>query len=248
MPGNPYNSVKLHIGTSGWNYRHWRGPFYPAELSQGSWLEFYAGTFFTVEINSSFYRLPKRETFESWRARTPQGFIFAVKASRYITHVKKLKDVEEAVEKLLRNAGGLGEKLGPVLFQFPANWHVNVERLADFIKILPPDYRYAFEFRHESWFHEGTYALLKGSDIALCITDSPHWPTSYEITAPFIFIRLHGGRVLYASEYSELELSRWAEIIAGFLSRQLDVFTYFNNDAFGYAVKNALQLKRILNT
>ncbi|MBE0447922.1 MAG: DUF72 domain-containing protein [Actinobacteria bacterium] len=238
----------LYIGTSGWSYKHWRGLFYPAELSQSKWLEFYARTFATVEINSSFYRLPKRETFELWRERTPQEFIFAVKASRYITHVKKLKGAEEALEKFLRNANGLGEKLGPILFQFPANWRANLERLDGFIKILPPNYRYAFEFRHESWFSEDTYTLLRGGNAALCIADSPQWPISYEITSPFTFIRLHGGQILYASEYSDVELSRWAEIIAGFLSRRLDVFVYFNNDAFGYAVKNAQYLKRLLDT
>ena len=247
MQRNPGDGTKLYIGTSGWSYKHWRGPFYPAGLAQDKWLEFYARTFQTVEINSSFYRLPKRETFESWRARTPQGFIFAVKGSRYITHVKKLKDVGEALKKLLESADGLGEKLGPILFQFPANWHANLERLAGFIQMLPSGYRYAFEFRHESWFNEGTYTLLRSRETALCIADSPQWPIAYEVTAPFTFIRLHGGRVLYASEYSEPELSRWAEITAGFLSRQLDVFVYFNNDAFGYAVKNALQLKHILS-
>jgi len=247
MQGNIGGEAKLYIGTSGWSYKHWKGPFYPAEVPQKKWLEFYAETFSTVEINSSFYRLPKRETFESWRERTPAAFIFAVKASRYITHVKKLVGVDEALERFMRNAGGLGEKLGPILFQFPANLHANTERLGGFIEMLPHGFRYAFEFRHESWLNEDVYNLLRNKSSALCIADSPDWPTSFEITGPFTFIRLHGGRMLYASEYSDSELAQWAEIISGFLNRRLDVFVYFNNDAFGYAVKNALQLKRLLN-
>lgn len=248
MSNNPRDAAKLYIGTSGWSYKHWRDLFYPAKLSLKRWLEFYAENFTTVEINSSFYRLPKKETFESWREKTPHGFIFAVKASRYITHVKKLKGAENSLMNFLERANGLDDKLGPILFQFPANWHVNRERLMEFIKILPPGYRYAFEFRHRSWFHEDIYSLLEAREIALSITDSPEWPTPFEVTAPFVYIRLHGGRVLYASKYSETELSAWAKTITSFMERQRDAFVYFNNDAFGYAVENAKQLKQLLVT
>ncbi len=233
---------KLYIGTSGWSYKHWRGVFYPEDLPQSKWLGFYAKHFSTVEINNSFYRLPKRETFKSWKDKTPSGFVFAVKASRYITHVKKLKDVDEAWERFFYNALALGEKLGPVLFQFPASWHANAERLAGFLSILPDGYRYAFEFRNESWFNDGIYSLLEKKKAALAIADSPQWPLVLETTAPFTFIRMHGGRILYASDYSAKELSEWAQKVAGYLNRRLDVYVYFNNDAHGYAVKNARQL------
>ncbi len=237
---------KLYIGTSGWSYKHWREVFYPEDLPQSRWLEFYARNFLTVEINSSFYRLPRKETFESWRRKTPKGFIFAVKASHYITHVKKLKDAGEAWERFFENALALDEKLGPILFQFPANWHKNAERLAGFLSILPDGYRYAFEFRDGSWFNGDIYSLLEKKGAALVIADSPQWPSVLEITAPFTFIRMHGGRILYASNYSTKELSWWAQKVAGYLNRQLDVHVYFNNDAYGYAVKNALQLKELI--
>jgi len=237
---------QLYIGPSGWSYKHWKEIVYPASLPSREWLAFYSKRFSTVEINNSFYRLPKRETFETWRNTTPPGFVFAVKANRYLTHVKKLKDAGDAWERFIENACGLGEKLGPILFQFPATWHANLERLAAFLTILPNEYRYAFEFRHESWFTPDVYTLLKEKGAALCIADSPEWPEVIEITAPFIFIRLHGGRILYASEYSPAELSEWAKLIAGFLRRRLDVFVYFNNDAYGFAVKNATQLKELL--
>jgi len=239
-------SGKLYIGTSGWSYKHWKGVFYPENLSQNKWLEYYAEHFETVEINNSFYRLPKRETFESWRSNTPPGFVFAVKASRYITHLKKLKGVEESLGKFLGNARGLGEKLGPILFQFPANWHTNPERLNDFTRLLPDGLRYAFEFRHESWFNDKVYKILKSKDAAIGIADSPDWPTTYEITASFTFIRMHGGRKLYASEYSTPELSQWAQIVKRFIDKEIDVYVYFNNDARAYAVKNAIQLRRLI--
>jgi len=240
-------TAKLYIGTSGWSYKHWTDIFYPSDLPQSKWLKFYAGRFSTVEINRSFYRLPSKDTFEAWEKETPEEFIFAVKASRYITHLKKLKGTEEAVEKLLENARGLGRKLGPILFQLPANWHANISRLEDFIRLLPSHYSYAFEFRHGSWLQEGVYELLRSKNIALAITDSPNWPTSFEVTASFAFIRLHGGRILYASKYSDAELSKWAKIIKDLLSRDLAVFVYFNNDAYGYAVQNALELKHLLS-
>lgn len=238
---------KLYIGTSGWSYKHWKEVFYPSDLPHDKWLQYYAERFSTVEINNSFYRLPKRETFEAWRDRTPADFTFAVKASRYITHVKKLTGVEEASLRFFENAEGLGNKLGPILFQFPANWHANVQRLSDFVDFLPGKYRYSFEFRHSSWFQNEIHSLLREKNIALCIADSPNWPTSFEITAPFTFIRLHGGRILYASEYSNQELLQWSKIITGFLDKKIDVFVYFNNDAYGYAVKNALQLREMLS-
>ncbi|MCL6472998.1 MAG: DUF72 domain-containing protein [Firmicutes bacterium] len=237
---------KLYIGTSGWSYKHWKDIFYPANLPERKWLEFYATKFSTVEINNSFYRLPRRETFESWRASTPPGFVFAVKANRYITHIKKLKNVDTALVRFFENASGLADKLGPVLFQFPANWHANADRLESFLNILPNGYKYAFEFRHTSWFRDNIYALLEQKGAALCIADSPEWPSPFKITAPFVFIRMHGSRQLYASDYTTDELSRWAKKIGDLLDRRLDVYIYFNNDAHGYAVKNAQELRELL--
>lgn len=237
---------KLIIGTSGWSYKDWRGTFYPIDLPQDRWLEFYAKHFSSVEINNSFYRLPTRATFEAWEEKTPDGFLFSVKASRYLTHVKKLKEPEKPWERFIQSAEGLKEKLGPLLFQFPERWRVNLERLEYFVSLLPGTHRYVFEFRHPSWFSEEVYALLAQKGAALCIADSALWPRVFKITAPFTFIRMHGGRELYASEYSEAELNFWAEKIAGFLDRRLDVFVYFNNDAHGFAVKNAMELKRLL--
>lgn len=241
-----YTRKKLHIGTSGWSYRHWQDSFYPRGVMPRYWLAFYAEHFSTVEINNSFYRLPERETFANWSTATPDDFTFAVKASRYITQFKKLSGTEDAVRRVLDNARGLGTKLGPILFQLPANWHLNLERFADFTASLPPGYQYAFEFRHDSWLCGDVYRLLRDKGLAFCISDAPSWSTSLETTAPFAYIRLHGGRVLYGSEYSEGELNKWARLIEQFAEQQLEVFVYFNNDAQGYAVKNALRLKNIL--
>ncbi|HEY3375002.1 MAG TPA: DUF72 domain-containing protein [Candidatus Aquicultor sp.] len=238
--------AKLFIGTAGWSYKHWKEVFYSPDLPQTQWLAFYARHYSTVEINNSFYRLPTRETFARWYEETPPEFVFSVKASRYITHVKKLTGIEDAWHKFIENAQGLQEKLGPILFQFPANLHINSMKLHGFLEMLPGDRRYAFEFRHPSWFTGEIYALLEETGAALVIADSPNWPEVIKITAPFTFIRMHGGKALYGSNYTLDELRMWAEKIAGFLDRRLDVYVYFNNDAFGYATINATQLTEFL--
>lgn len=236
---------KILIGTSGWSYSHWEEVFYPKKLPSGKWLSFYSRHFSTVEINNSFYRLPRKETFENWKMQVPQNFIFAVKASRFITHIKKLNEVEEPFNHLWENSKDLGKKLGPILFQFPPNWKKNKERLKAFLGMLPGHY-YAFEFRNESWFSAEIFGLLRDKNAALCITSSPSFPSSREITAPYTFIRMHGGKELYGSNYSERELKEWVKFILALKENKITVYVYFNNDAYGYAVKNALRLKELL--
>lgn len=236
----------VRVGTSGWSYQHWRGRFYPAGLGQSEWLEHYATIFDTVELNNPFYRLPSRATFEGWANRVPREFLFAVKASRHITHVKKARDVAAPLDKMLASYDGLGGKLGPILFQFPPQWQLDLDRLRDLLDLLPPALSYTFEFRHPTWLIPETYALLEAHAAALCIADSPSYPKTIELTAPFAFVRMHGGRTLYGSEYSEDELESWAQTIGNFVTTGIDVFVYFNNDAEGFAVKNAQRLKALL--
>ena len=235
-----------HIGTSGWSYDWWRGVFYPREIAKNRWLTFYASRFKTVEINYSFYRLPSKAVFEKWRDTVGPDFTFAVKASRYITHNRKLKDCREPWKRFYDAAYGLGDKLGPVLFEFPATGPKNTERLAGFLEVLPGTLRYAFEFRHPSWFDGEIYELLTEKGASLVTADSPHFPQSFEETADFSFIRFHGGRILYGSEYSLDELRVWASRIVDMTGRGRDVYAYFNNDAFGFAPKNAAELEGLL--
>lgn len=237
---------KLLIGTSGFSYNHWKNIFYPEEVKNQDWLIFYAKHFDTVEINSSFYHLPSKETFARWRKITPPDFIFAVKGSRFITHIKKLNEVEEPVENFLKNVSELKEKLGPILFQFPPDWKINLDRFEAFLNILPDNFKYVFEFRNKSWFNNLIYNLLKKKKAALCISSSPSFPSEKVITSDFTFIRMHGGKELYGSRYSTNELKIWAKEIKEFLVREINVFVYFNNDTHGYATKNALELSSLL--
>jgi uncharacterized protein YecE (DUF72 family) len=239
--------AELRVGTSGWHYPHWREVFYPSGLSSGEYLSFYSRHFDTVEINNSFYRLPGLGTFRAWAESTPQGFVFTVKASRYITHMKKLRGCDEALSSLLENAGGLGEKLGPILFQLPPRWKVNPSRLEGFIATLPRDKLYAFEFRDPSWFQEDIYRLLEGFNCALCSASSPSFPESRRATAGFAFLRFHGGKVLYGSKYSKGELKEWAAFARGLLDEGRDVYAYFNNDAYGYAVEDARVFRELVS-
>ena len=231
--------AELRVGTSGWHYEHWREIFYPPGLKAGEWLSFYARRFDTVEINNSFYHLPSRDTFSSWADMVAPGFTFAVKASRYITHMKKLASPGEAPAKLLENAKGLGGKLGPILFQLPPRWRRNPARLEDFIRALPGGLRYAFEFRDETWLHDDIYRILEAGNCALCIASSPYFPQARRVTADFAFLRFHGGEILYGSKYSRAELEQWAAFARAILGEGRDVYAYSNNDAFGYAVEDA---------
>ena len=217
-------------------------------MGPSRWLPFYGDHFDTVEINASFYRLPKTETFSAWKEATPPDFLFAVKASRYLTHMRRLRDPEDPLRRILESAQALEEKLGPILFQLPPNWPADLERLAGFLRLLPKDRRFVFEFRHPSWFSGETFSLLERHDAALCIASSPSYPLIEKVTAPFVFIRMHGGRVLYGSRYLPEELSEWAKKIERFVSKGLDCYVYFNNDAFAFAIENARQLREILDS
>jgi len=240
------------IGTSGYNYPHWwNGVFYPSDLPQRKWLEFYAGHFDTVELNVSFYRLPKKEVFEGWYKRTPKKFYFAVKGSRYITHIKRLKDCREPLTLLSENASPLKEKFGVVLWQLPPRFKFQKDRLEAFCVLLSTlprakRIRHTFEFRDESWLCEEAFRILEEFSFAFCIAHGSGLPFVDRVTSDFVYLRLHGGEVLYGSNYSDKELKRWAEKIEGWTEKGKDVFVYFNNDAYGFAIKNALTLKKIL--
>jgi len=237
----------LRIGTSGWVYRHWMGVFYPPDLAGDELLPFYATHFDSVEINYSFYRLPERSTFEFWRRQVPPHFLFAVKASRFLTHMKKLSDPEKPLARLMERAAGLGERLGPILFQLPHTWGRNTERLAGFIDALSryAPQRFAFEFRHASWLVPDVYTLLERAGAALCLPVHPTIPLEVRTTAPWTYIRLHGGR--HGIGYGDDELAEWVRRIRGFLGSGLDVYVYFNNDAEGHAVRDAGRLKQLLS-
>ncbi len=237
--------ASIRVGTSGWHYAHWQGVFYPPGLPTREWLEFYARHFDTVEINNSFYRLPPRETFLAWSEKTPQGFLFAVKANRFITHVKRLLEPREALTRFFHNVGGLREKAGPVLFQLPPRWKADPERLRRFVRELPSGHRYVFEFRDPTWFVPDVYRILEEGGCALCAASSPGFPEARVETADFAFLRFHGGKVLYGSKYSAEELAEWADYARDLLKKGMDVYAYFNNDAFGYAVEDARTFRRL---
>ena len=248
MRDHPYNSLmnpQIYIGTSGWNYNHWKELFYPADCPKTKWLEFYAKHFRSVELNASFYRLPKPQTFENWRKRTPDNFLWSVKASRYITHIKRIKDVTEPLERFFSSVELLKEKLGPILFQLPPNLTFDETILHHFCQKLKANHLYALEVRHPSWAHEKkAIDMLKDNNIALCISDTAgRYPYIEEDTATFIYIRLHGSKKLYSSDYSEEELQTYAGKIRDWSK---DTYLYFDNDYSGYAIKNAKRMKEVL--
>lgn len=232
---------QVYVGTSGWEYPHWEGPFYPKE--EKNHLAYYSDRFGTVELNNSFYRLPRPEHFKRWADAVPEDFIFAVKASRYITHRKYLKNPQETTEKLFENMQSLGGKLGPVLFQLPPNWHANPGRLAGFLSALPGDFRYTFEFRHGDWFREEVYDLLKAYNVAFCIYEIKARQSPWLVTADFVYIRMHGPeKSAYTGQYSDGRLDELAGRIRGWADEGLDVYCYFDNDQMGYAVEDARRL------
>jgi uncharacterized protein YecE (DUF72 family) len=238
--GCPYR-----IGCSGWNYDSWRhGVFYPNRLPPRRWLEEYARHFDTVEVNATFYRLPTEKAVQGWVEQTPAEFVFAVKMSRYVTHQKRLRDLPPSLEVFYERIGPLVQspKLGPVLWQLPPTFRRDDERLAEALAQLPKG-RHAFEFRHESWFADEVYELLRAHGAALVIADSPRYPfQTHELTAEFTFIRFHHGKRGRGGNYSERELEEWAQRIEAW-RRRVDVYAYFNNDWQGYAPRNALRLK-----
>lgn len=242
------SAPRLRVGTSGWSYPHWHGVFYPPGLKAGDRLRHYMGFFDTVEVNVSFYRMPTDGTFRSWKATASEGFCFAFKGHRYVTHLKKLQGVEEHLDRFFVRTRLLGDALGPILFQLPPYWKCNPGRLASFLALLPMDLRLAVEFRNASWLTEEVFAILEKRGAAFCISSLPDLTCPLRATAPFVYIRFHGAQQLYAGRYHEDELRWWTEQISSFLAEGLDVYAYFNNDAHGYAVENALQLKKMLRS
>ena len=238
---------RVRIGCSGWNYKDWRQSFYPKGLPARQWLERYAEAFDTVEINNTFYRLPKQSAVENWVKQTPRGFVFTVKASRYLTHIKRLTTVEDGVKLLYERIEPLAQspKMGPVLWQLPGNFQRDDERLRGALKGLPKG-RHCFEFRHPSWFCDEVYKLLRRHRAALVIGDTPERPfQTHEFTAAWTFVRFHYGHRGRGGNYSHTELEEWAERIRDWRER-VEVYAYFNNDWKEYAVKNALELKKLL--
>jgi len=235
-------ALQYYIGTSGWHYDHWRHLFYPDKLTKAKWLEFYARHFTTVELNNSFYRLPSEEAFANWRDSSPANFTFAVKVSRFITHIKRLKNSEEPVGTFLSRAKILKQKLGPLLYQLPPNMHRDDDRLESFLSILPPGLKHVLEFRHESWLDNGVFEVLRRHNVGLCVFDMPGLTCPLVATAEFAYIRFHGSTGLYSSCYSDEELAEWARRLAGLAPEVKEAYIYFNNDAETFAVRNAMTL------
>lgn len=241
-------SSRIHIGTSGWHYKHWCSVFYPENLPTDKWLDYYSGRFHTVEINNSFYRLPEISTLSAWRRIQSAEFVFALKASRTITHMKKLKNAKQPLERFVERARRLGGKLGPILFQLPPRWRLNTERLEGFLALLPKDLRFVFEFRDDDWHNPATYRLLSRFGAAFCIYQLAGRYSPVQVTADFVYIRLHGPLIEpYRGSYDTQTLAGWAGAFSTWTDQGLDVFCYFDNDEAGYAVQNALQLQGMIH-
>jgi uncharacterized protein YecE (DUF72 family) len=239
----------VRVGCSGWSYPHWREQVYPEGVPQRRWLEHYTTLFDTVEVNATFYRLPRRETVTGWVERTPPNFLLAVKASRFLTHVRRLSDVGRGLERFYERIAPLldSPKMGPVLWQLPETFHRDDERLAGALARLPAG-RHCFEFRHESWFAPEVYELLREHGAALVIGDHPARPfQAHELTADWTYVRFHSGSRGRRGNYSDGELETWARRIAAWRSRA-EVLAYFNNDWNAYAVRNALSLRATIGT
>jgi uncharacterized protein YecE (DUF72 family) len=234
---------RVHVGTSGWQYRDWRGAFYPRDLPQRDWLPYFAHRFGTVEVNNSFYRLPERATFERWREQTPPGFIVTVKASRFITHLKRLKDPQDPVALFWERATGLGDRLGPVLFQLPPRFRADPDRLRRFLAVLPEAARPAFEFRDDSWLTDEVFSMLDAAGAALVWPDRPGAKVDLPVVAGWLYVRFHQG-TRSGPDYRRDKLRRWASRIAAADARES--FLYFNNDPTGAAIRDARAMIELL--
>ena len=237
---------RIYIGTSGWHYKHWLGDFYPPKFPPAKMLARYVQEFQTVEINNSFYRLPDAKTFAGWKAQVPPGFVFAVKASRFITHIKRLKNAADSVRLLLERAAPLGDAFGPILFQLPPNWKLNLERLGEFLDALPAGHQFAMEFRDPSWSTDRVYELLRRHNVAFCIHDWREMGWPMEITADFTYLRFHGAGQCYGGNYPGGVLREWAVRLRQWSGKLRQAYLYFNNDIGGHAVRNARELKQML--
>jgi uncharacterized protein YecE (DUF72 family) len=242
--------VEFHVGTSGWSYKDWAGGvFYPGEVRPGKWLEYYAMQFDCVELNASFYRMPQEQTLKNWRARVPDGFKFCPKMSRFITQLKKLGNVEEPLSTFFERFDLLKGLLGPILIQLPPSLGFHQDRTERFFQLLQPhhDYRFALEVRHKTWLGEEALDLLRQYDIALVVSQSDgRFPYTETVTTDFVYLRFHGPDALYASDYSEEMLAGYADKIKAWLREEHAAWAFFNNDIFGYAVKNARRLRELV--
>lgn len=237
---------KLYIGCSGFNYKHWKGTFYPEGLPQKRWLEYYRSVFSTVELNVTFYRLPLVSSFNHWYHDTPADFAFAIKGSRFITHLKRLADSKDSLELFFERAAPLKEKLKVVLWQLPPNFHEDSDRLYKFLKLLKKyPVRQTFEFRHESWITDEVIDLCKRNKVSICMADAPEFNFDLPVTADFVYLRRHGAQGI-DGDYSREFLEHDAERVRAYMNSGKDVFIYFNNDAFGYAPKNARMLREMM--
>ncbi len=236
----------IRIGTSRAYYWHWRQRYYPEQLPKYKWFEYYARDFDTVEINNTFYQLPKPKSLKRWYELADKNFVYAVKANRYITHIKKLRNAEEPLERFFEAVGLLGEKLGPVLYQLPPSLHKNLELLEGFLKLLPKGQLTAFEFRHASWFCEETFEVLDKGSAGFCVHDMLGLESPKVVTGKIIYIRFHGPGEKYAGKYTSKALAGWAKWIDEHKARVKGVYAYFNNDAEANAVYNAMELRELL--
>ena len=249
-PGGARLPGRIRVGCSGWNYAAWAGSFYPAQLRQDDWLGYYAERFETVEINNSFYRLPARETFAAWRRQTGRTFCFAVKASRYLTHLKRLRDPDEPVARLFERARGLGSQLGPILYQLPPQQAVDLPRLDRFLAALPPVRTRGvpvIEFRHASWYVPETFARRAARGVSVCLHDHRDAPYAGPWTGPLLYVRFHGTSGRYAGRYDTSHLEPWAERLHHAAAAGHEGYSYFNNDPDASAPENALMLKGLLD-
>jgi uncharacterized protein YecE (DUF72 family) len=239
-----FNST-VRVGCSGWQYRHWHGDFYPASLPSARWFEHYASRFDTVEVNNTFYRLPDGATFAAWRRRAPRRFLFAVKASRFLTHMKKLKDPGEPIKRFFGRAMRLGPRLGPVLYQLPTRWPVNFDRLAAFLKMLPRRRRHTIEFRDPSWYRDDVFALLERHRVALCLHDMSGSASGKLAVGPFVYVRFH-GTTKYGGRYGDETLTEWAAWLVEQARNGRGIYAYFNNDTGGHAPRDAVRLREAI--
>jgi uncharacterized protein YecE (DUF72 family) len=246
---------QLRVGCSGWIYKSWKGTFYPAELPPSRWLAYYASVFDTVEINGTFYRLPEAGTFAVWRRGTPSGFLMAVKASRFLTHMKRLRDPDEPLDRLLSRAAELGPRLGPVLYQLPPNFHLDLARLDAFLGRLPrtvPGTRrrlqHVIEFRHPSWYVPATRELLERHAVTMCLHDKTGSAVAADGAGPCVYVRFHGTTGRYHGSYGDAALRKWAARLANEWRAGRDVYAYFNNDPQGVAAENAARLRSMVTS
>lgn len=239
-------TTPVRIGTSGWNYRSWRGPFYPDALAQKRWLAHYAEVFDTVEINATFYRLPQPTAVAAWAAQTPPVFCFAWKASRFITHMKRLLDAQDSLERVYAPMAFLGGKRGPALFQLPPSLQIDLARLDGFLGNLAAGEPATIEFRHPSWYVEPVFQRLADAGVALCVSDHHHAPAPWVATADFVYVRGHGPSGTYAGSYDDRTLTMWARRLAGWREAGRSAFVYFDNDIGAAAPEDALRLRQML--